>query len=165
MVHLQISASDTAIRKMIKEKPMATVLKPCALLSRICHFRQLKHSLPRGKVPMMLLRCRLWEWFPRTTFTQCSVASVRTCPSTIKAATLPVLISAYSKIDVSLPVRCFSRWRICMPISICTIKPRPHLEGLYRTDTKDYPEDAERNIDGFSVHRDYSFCQHPCQYL
>ena len=35
----------------------------------ICHFRQLKHSLPRGRFPMMLLRCRLWEWFPRTTFT------------------------------------------------------------------------------------------------
>ena len=51
------------------KKPMATVLKPCALWSRICHFRQLKHSLPRGRFPMMLLRCRLWEWFPRTTFT------------------------------------------------------------------------------------------------
>ena len=66
-------ASDTVIRKMIKEQraviPMATVLKPCALWSRICHFRQLKHSLPRGRFPMMLLRCRLWEWFPRTTFT------------------------------------------------------------------------------------------------
>lgn len=61
-------ASDTAIRKMIKETD-GDSFETSALWSRICHFRQLKHSLPRGRFPMMLLRCRLWEWFPRTTFT------------------------------------------------------------------------------------------------
>ena len=109
---------------------MATVLKPCALLEQNLSFQAAEAQFAKRKAPHDAAKMQtLGMVSSDDIYSNVALLLSEQCPSiTIKAATFAgVDRRAYSKIDVSLPVRCFSRWRICMPISICTIKPRPHL--------------------------------------
>ena len=61
-------ASDTAIRKMIKETD-GDSFETMRSLEQNLTFLAAEAQLAKRKIPYDADRCRLWEWFPRTAFT------------------------------------------------------------------------------------------------
>ena len=130
--------SDTAIRKMIKETD-GDSFETMRSLEQNLSFQTAEAQFAKRKVPYDAAKMQsLGMVSSDGIYSNVALLLSEQCPNTIKAAT-------FAGVDQSVfqDRREFtSRWRTCMPISICTIKPRPHLRDY----TELIPEIIRRTL-------------------
>lgn len=151
-------ATDTAIRMMIKETD-GDSFETRRSLEQNLTFDAAKAQFARQKVPFDFAKMQTLGLVSQDgIYSNVALLLSDQCPSTIKAATF-----AGTKKEVFQDRREFSGSLFRQMDDLYAYldlrnQTKATFQGLYRTDTKDYPEEALREtLMNSLVHRDYSF--------
>ena len=151
-------ASDTAIRKMIKETD-GDSFETMRSLEQNLSFQTAEAQFAKRKVPYDAAKMQsLGMVSSDGIYSNVALLLSEQCPSTIKAATFAggdqIVFQDRREFTGSL----FQQMEDLYAYLDLHNQTKATFEGLYRTDTKDYPEDALREtLMNSLVHRDYSF--------
>ena len=146
-------ASDTAIRKMIKETD-GDSFETMRSLEQNLSFQVAEAQFAKRKVPYDATKMQTLGMVSSDgIYSNVALLLSEQCPNTIKAAT-------FAGVDQSVfqDRREFTGSLFQQMEDLYAYQTKATFEGLYRTDTRDYPEDALREtLMNSLVHRDYSF--------
>ena len=147
-------ASDTAIRKMIKETD-GDSFETMRSLEQNLSFQTAEAQFAKRKVPK---DCILGMVSSDGIYSNVALLLSEQCPNTIKAATFAGVDQSVFQDRREFTGSLFQQMEDLYAYLDLHNQTKATFEGLYRTDTKDYPEDALREtLMNSLVHRDYSF--------
>ena len=151
-------ASDTAIRKMIKETD-GDSFETMRSLEQNLSFQAAEAQFAKRKVPYDAAKMQtLGMVSSDDIYSNVALLLSEQCPSTIKAATFAGVDQSVFQDRREFTGSLFQQMEDLYAYLDLHNQTKATFEGLYRTDTKDYPEDALREtLMNSLVHRDYSF--------
>ena len=151
-------ASDTAIRKMIKETD-GDSFETMRSLEQNLTFQAAEAQFAKRKVPYDATKMQTLGMVSSDGI-HSNVALLLSdqCPNTIKAATFAGVDQSVFQDRREFAGSLFRQMEDLYAYLDLHNQTKATFEGLYRTDTRDYPEDALREtLMNSLVHRDYSF--------
>ena len=151
-------ASDTVIRKMIKETD-GDSFETMRSLEQNLSFQAAEAQFAKRKVPYDAAKMQtLGMVSSDDIYSNVALLLSEQCPSTIKAATFAGVDQSVFQDRREFTGSLFQQMEDLYAYLDLHNQTKATFEGLYRTDTKDYPEDALREtLMNSLVHRDYSF--------
>lgn len=151
-------ASDTAIRKMIKETD-GDSFETMRSLEQNLSFQAAEAQFAKRKVPYDAAKMQsLGMVSSDGIYSNVALLLSEQCPNTIKAATFAGVDQRVFQDRREFTGSLFQQMEDLYAYLDLHNQTKATFEGLYRTDTRDYPEDALRETMMNSlVHRDYSF--------
>lgn len=151
-------ATDTAIRKMIKEtdgdsfEAMRSLEQNLSFHATEAQFA--KRNIPYDAAKMLTLGMVSQDGI----YSNAALLLSEQCPSTIKAATFAGVDQSVFQDRREFTGSLFQQMEDLYAYLDLHNQTKATFEGLYRTDTRDYPEEALREtLMNSLVHRDYSF--------
>lgn len=151
-------ASDTAIRKMIKETD-GDSFETMRSLEQNLTFHAAEAQFAKRKVPYDATKMQTLGMVSSDgIYSNVALLLSDQCPNTIKAATFAGVDQSVFKDRREFTGSLFQQMEDLYAYLDLHNQTKATFEGLYRTDTRDYPEDALREtLMNSLVHRDYSF--------
>lgn len=151
-------ASDTAIRKMIKETD-GDSFETMRSLEQNLSFQAAEAQFAKRKVPYDATKMQTLGMVSSDgIYSNVALLLSEQCPNTIKAATFAGVDQSVFQDRREFTGSLFQQMEDLYAYLDLHNQTKATFEGLYRTDTKDYPEDALREtLMNSLVHRDYSF--------
>lgn len=155
-------ASDTVIRKMIKETD-GDSFETMRSLEQNLSFQAAEAQFAKRKVPYDAAKMQtLGMVSSDDIYSNVALLLSEQCPSTIKAATFAGVDQSVFQDRREFTGSLFQQMEDLYAYLDLHNQTKATFEGLYRTDTKDYPEDALREtLMNSLVHRDYSLVPAP----
>lgn len=151
-------ASDTAIRKMIKETD-GDSFETMRSLEQNLSFQAAEAQFAKRKVPYDATKMQTLGMVSSDgIYSNVAFLLSEQCPNTIKAATFAGADQSVFQDRREFTGSLFQQMEDLYAYLDLHNQTKATFEGLYRTDTRDYPEDALREtLMNSLVHRDYSF--------
>lgn len=151
-------ASDTAIRKMIKETD-GDSFETMRSLEQNLSFQTAEAQFAKRKVPYDAAKMQTLGMVSSDgIYSNVALLLSDQCPNTIKAATFAGVDQSVFQDRREFAGSLFQQMEDLYAYLDLHNQTKATFEGLYRTDTRDYPEDALREtLMNSLVHRDYSF--------
>ena len=151
-------ASDTAIRKMIKETD-GDSFETMRSLEQNLSFQAAEAQFAKRKVPYDATKMQTLGMVSSDgIYSNVALLLSEQCPNTIKAATFAGVDQNVFQDRREFTGSLFQQMEDLYAYLDLHNQTKATFEGLYRTDTRDYPEDALREtLMNSLVHRDYSF--------
>lgn len=151
-------ASDTAIRKMIKETD-GDSFETMRSLEQNLTFQAAEAQFAKRKVPYDATKMQTLGMVSSDgIYSNVALLLSDQCPNTIKAATFAGVDQSVFQDRREFAGSLFRQMEDLYAYLDLHNQTKATFEGLYRTDTRDYPEDALREtLMNSLVHRDYSF--------
>ena len=151
-------ASDTAIRKMIKETD-GDSFETMRSLEQNLSFQAAEAQFAKRKVPYDAAKMQTLGMVSSDgIYSNVALLLSEQCPNTIKAATFAGVDQNVFQDRREFTGSLFQQMEDLYAYLDLHNQTKATFEGLYRTDTRDYPEDALREtLMNSLVHRDYSF--------
>ena len=151
-------ATDTAIRKMIKETD-GDCFENMRSLEQNLTFRSAAAQFAKGNVPFDEIRMRILGLVSNDgIYSNVAMLLSDQCTSTIKAATFSGTDKSNFQDRREFGGSLFQQMEEMYAYLDLRNQTRATFEGLYRNDVRDYPEEAPREaLLNVLVHRDYSF--------
>ena len=151
-------ASDTAIRKMIKETD-GDSFETMRSLEQNLSFQAAEAQFAKRKVPYGAAKMQTLGMVSSDgVYSNLALLLSEQCPNTIKAATFAGVDQSTFQDRREFTGSLFQQMEDLYAYLDLHNQTKATFEGLYRTDTRDYPEDALREtLMNSLVHRDYSF--------
>ena len=151
-------ASDTAIRKMIKETD-GDSFETMRSLEQNLSFQAAEAQFAKRKVPYDATKMQTLGMVSSDgIYSNVALLLSDQCPNTIKAATFAGVDQSVFQDRREFTGSLFQQMEDLYAYLDLHNQTKATFEGLYRTDTRDYPEDALREtLMNSLVHRDYSF--------
>lgn len=151
-------ASDTAIRKMIKETD-GDSFETMRSLEQNLSFQAAEAQFAKRKVPYDAAKMQTLGMVSSDgVYSNVALLLSEQCPNTIKAATFAGVDQSTFQDRREFTGSLFQQMEDLYAYLDLHNQTKATFEGLYRTDTRDYPEDALREtLMNSLVHRDYSF--------
>ena len=144
-------ASDTAIRKMIKETD-GDSFETMRSLEQNLSFQAAEAQFAKRKVPYDAAKMQtLGMVSSDDIYSNVALLLSEQCPSTIKAATFAGVDQSVFQDRREFTGSLFQQMEDLYAYLDLHNQTKATFEGLYRTDTKDYPEDALREDYSFSA--------------
>lgn len=150
-------ASDTAIRKMIKETD-GDSFEAMRSLEQNLSFKAAEAQFAKRKVPYDAAKMQTLGMVSSDgVYSNVALLLSEQCPNTIKAATFAGFDQSVFQDRREFTGSLFQQMEDLYAYLDLHNQTKATFEGLYRTDTRDYPEDALREtLMNSLVHRDYS---------
>lgn len=151
-------ATDTAIRKMIKETD-GDSFEAMRSLEQNLTFQATEAQFAKRNVPYDAAKMQTLGMVSKDgMYTNVALLLSEQCPSTIKAATFAGVDRSVFQDRREFTGSLFQQMEDLYAYLDLHNQTKAMFEGLYRRDTRDYPEEALREtLMNFLVHRDYSF--------
>lgn len=151
-------ASDSAIRKMIKETD-GDSFETMRSLEQNLTFQAAEAQFAKRKVPYDATKMQTLGMISSDgIYSNVALLLSDQCPNTIKAATFAGVDQSVFQDRREFAGSLFRQMEDLYAYLDLHNQTKATFEGLYRTDTRDYPEDALREtLMNSLVHRDYSF--------
>lgn len=151
-------ATDTAIRKMIKETD-GDSFESMRSLEQNLTFQATEAQFAKRKVPYDAAKMQTLGMVSQDgIYSNVALLLSEQCPNTIKAATFAGVDQSVFQDRREFTGSLFQQMEDLYTYLDLHNQTKATFEGLYRTDTRDYPEDALREtLMNSLVHRDYSF--------
>ena len=151
-------ATDTAIRKMIKETD-GDSFEAMRSLEQNLTFRATEAQFAKRNVPYDTTKMQTLGMISQDgIYSNVALLLSEQCPNTIKAATFAGVDQSVFQDRREFTGSLFQQMEELYAYLDLHNQTKATFEGLYRTDTRDYPEDALREtLMNSLVHRDYSF--------
>ena len=151
-------ATDTAIRKMIKETD-GDSFEAMRSLEQNLTFQATEAQFARRNVPYDAAKMQTLGMVSKDgMYTNVALLLSEQCPSTIKAATFAGVDRSVFQDRREFTGSLFQQMEDLYAYLDLHNQTKAMFEGLYRTDIRDYPEEALREtLMNSLVHRDYSF--------
>lgn len=151
-------ATDTAIRKMIKETD-GDSFEAMRSLEQNLTFRAAEAQFAKGNIPYDAAKMQtLGMISPDGIYSNVALLLSDQCPNTIKAATFAGVDQSMFQDRREFTGSLFQQMEDLYAYLALHNQIKATFEGLYRTDIRDYPEEALREaLMNSLVHRDYSF--------
>lgn len=151
-------ATDTAIRKMIKETD-GDSFEAMRSLEQNLTFQATEAQFARRNVPYDAAKMQTLGMVSKDgMYTNVALLLSEQCPSTIKAATFAGVDRSVFQDRREFTGSLFQQMEDLYAYLDLHNQTKAMFEGLYRRDTRDYPEEALREtLMNSLVHRDYSF--------
>lgn len=151
-------ATDTAIRKMIKETD-GDSFEAMRSLEQNLTFQATEAQFAKRNVPYDAAKMQTLGMVSKDgIYTNVALLLSEQCPNTIKAATFAGVDRSVFQDRREFTGSLFQQMEDLYAYLDLHNQTKAMFEGLYRTDTRDYPEEALREtLMNSLVHRDYSF--------
>lgn len=151
-------ATDTAIRKMIKETD-GDSFEAMRSLEQNLTFQATEAQFAKRNVPYDTAKMQTLGMVSKDgIYTNVALLLSEQCPSTIKAATFAGIDRSVFQDRREFTGSLFQQMEDLYAYLDLHNQTKAMFEGLYRTDIRDYPEEALREtLMNSLVHRDYSF--------
>lgn len=151
-------ATDTAIRKMIKETD-GDSFESMRSLEQNLTFHATEAQFAKRNVPYDTTKMQtLGMLFQDGIYSNVALLLSEQCPNTIKAATFSGIDQSVFQDRREFTGSLFQQMENLYTYLDLHNQTKATFSGLYRTDTRDYPEEALREtLMNSLVHRDYSF--------
>lgn len=151
-------ATDTAIRKMIKETD-GDSFEAMRSLEQNLTFQATEAQFAKRNVPYDAAKMQTLGMVSKDgMYTNVALLLSEQCPSTIKAATFAGVDRGVFQDRREFTGSLFQQMEDLYAYLDLHNQTKAMFEGLYRRDTRDYPEEALREtLMNSLVHRDYSF--------
>ena len=151
-------ATDTAIRKMIKETD-GDSFEAMRSLEQSLTFQATEAQFAKRNVPYDTAKMQTLGMISQDgIYSNVALLLSEQCPNTIKAATFAGVDQSVFQDRREFTGSLFQQMEDLYTYLDLHNQTKATFEGLYRTDTRDYPEDALREtLMNSLVHRDYSF--------
>lgn len=151
-------ATDTAIRKMIKETD-GDSFEAMRSLEQNLTFQATEAQFAKRNVPYDAAKMQTLGMVSKDgMYTNVALLLSEQCPSTIKAATFAGVDRSVFQDRREFTGSLFQQMEDLYAYLDLHNQTKAMFEGLYRRDTRDYPEEALREtLMNSLVHRDYSF--------
>lgn len=151
-------ASDTAIRKMIKDTD-GDSFETMRSLEQNLSFQTAKAQFAKRNIPYDATKMQTLGMISQDgIYSNVALLLSEQCPNTIKAATFAGVDQSEFQDRREFTGSLFQQMEDLYAYLDLHNQTKATFEGLYRTDTRDYPEDALREtLMNSLVHRDYSF--------
>ncbi len=151
-------ATDTAIRKMIKETD-GDSFEAMRSLEQNLTFQATEAQFAKRNVPYDATKMQTLGMVSQDgIYSNVALLLSEQCPNTIKAATFAGVDKSVFQDRREFTGSLFQQMEDLYAYLDLHNQTKATFEGLYRTDTRDYPEEALREtLMNSLVHRDYSF--------
>lgn len=151
-------ATDTAIRRMIKETD-GDSFESMRSLEQNLSFQAAESQFSKRNIPFNAAKMQTMGMVSQDgIYTNVALLLSDQCPSTIKAATFSGSDQAVFQDRREFTGSLFQQMESLYAYLDLHNQTKATFEGLYRKDTRDYPEEALREtLMNSLVHRDYSF--------
>ena len=148
-------ATDTAIRRMIKETD-GDSFESMRSLEQNLSFEAAEKQFEKQNIPFDTAKMQTLGMISDGIYSNVALLLSDQCPSTIKAATFSGEDKGSFQDRREFGGSLFQQMEELYSYLDMRNQTKATFDGLYRIDTRDYPEDALREAS--LVHRDYSFC-------
>ena len=150
-------ATDTAIRRMIKETD-GDSFESMRSLEQNLSFEAAKKQFEKQNIPFDTAKMQTLGMISDGIYSNVALLLSDQCPSTIKAATFSGEDKGSFQDRREFDGSLFQQMEELYSYLDMRNQTKATFDGLYRIDTRDYPEDALREaLLNSLVHRDYSF--------
>ena len=151
-------ATDTAIRRMIKETD-GDSFESMRSLEQNLSFEAAEKQFEKQNIPFDTAKMQTLGMISDGIYSNVALLLSDQCPSTIKAATFSGEDKGSFQDRREFDGSLFQQMEELYSYLDMRNQTKATFDGLYRIDTRDYPEDALREaLLNSLVHRDYSFC-------